>query len=107
MLWILSWNRLICCGYSLESPHRGDSDDYPQHMCLWSCEAILMSTHHICFYGKIKKIIPNLSSDTLLICSTGRSAGSPTVKDCSPPLTPRRRVEKHETTKCVQISKGD
>ena len=30
-----------------------------------------MNTHNICFYGEITKIIPKLSSDTLLICSTG------------------------------------
>ena len=29
-----------------------------------------MSTHNICFYGEIMKIIPKLSSNTLLICST-------------------------------------
>ena len=33
-------------------------------------EAILMSTHYICFYGEISKIIPKLSPNTLLICST-------------------------------------
>ena len=25
----------ICCGYSLEAPHRGASNEYPQHMFLW------------------------------------------------------------------------
>ena len=30
-----------------------------------------MRTHNICFYGEISKIIPKLSSNTLLICSTG------------------------------------
>ena len=25
----------ICCGYSLEAPHRGASNKYPQHMFLW------------------------------------------------------------------------
>ena len=33
-------------------------------------EAILMSTHNICFYGELTKIILQLSSTTLLICST-------------------------------------
>ena len=32
-------------------------------------EAILMSTHNICFYGELTKIIFQLSSNTLLICS--------------------------------------
>ena len=25
----------ICCGYSLEVPHRGTSNEYPQHIFLW------------------------------------------------------------------------
>ena len=29
-----------------------------------------MSTHSICFYGEMWKVIPKLSSNTLLICST-------------------------------------
>ena len=33
-------------------------------------EAILMRTHNICVYGEISKIIPKLSSNTLIICST-------------------------------------
>ena len=33
-------------------------------------EAILMSTHNICFYGEISKIIPKLTLNTL--CSTDR-----------------------------------
>ena len=32
----------VCCVYSLESPHRGDSNEYTQHD-----EAILMSTYSI------------------------------------------------------------
>ena len=37
------------------------------------CEAILMSTHNICFYGELTKIILKLSSNTLLICSTDQA----------------------------------
>ena len=33
-------------------------------------EAILTSTHNICLYGEIAKIITKLSSYTLLICSS-------------------------------------
>ena len=33
--------------------------------------AILMSTHNIYFYGKLMKIILQLSSNTHFICSTG------------------------------------
>ena len=25
----------VCCRYSLEVPHRGTSNEYPQHMVLW------------------------------------------------------------------------
>ena len=38
MLWVLMWvliNCNICCGYSLASPQRGDSNEYSQHMFLW------------------------------------------------------------------------
>lgn len=27
--------KLICCGHSLELPHRGSSNDKPQHMIVW------------------------------------------------------------------------
>ena len=40
----------ICCGYG---------------------EAILMSTHNVCVNGELMKIIRELSSNTLLNCSTG------------------------------------
>ena len=32
---------------------------------------LLMSTHNICFYEQISKIIPSLARNTHLICSTG------------------------------------
>ena len=37
MLWVLirSASPKTCCGYSIEAPHRGASDEYPQHMFLW------------------------------------------------------------------------
>ena len=35
-----------------------------QKTCLSYSEALLMSTHNICFYGDIRKIIPELSPDT-------------------------------------------
>ena len=67
----------IYCGYSLESPRPGNSNKHPQYMSplkhiLWV--PILMSTHNICFYGEITKIIPKLSSNTLLICSNDLAA---------------------------------
>ena len=39
-------------------------------------KAILMSTHNMCFYGELTKIILQLSSNTHLICST-QISGSP------------------------------
>ena len=39
------------------------------HNICFYVEAILMSTHNVGFYAEITKIIPKLSSDTLLICS--------------------------------------
>ena len=46
--------RSICCWYSLESPHWGNSDE-----CL----------QYISFYGELQMIIFQLSSNTHLICS--------------------------------------
>ena len=31
----INFNKNMCYGYSLESPRRGDSNEYPQHMFLW------------------------------------------------------------------------
>ena len=53
----------ICCGYLVESPWRNIC-------CGCLDEAILMSTHNICFYGELTKINLQLSSNTLLICCT-------------------------------------
>ena len=33
----------IRCGYSLESPRRGDSNEYPQHMFLWRTDKDYLS----------------------------------------------------------------
>ena len=41
MLWVLiriASARITCCGYSLELPLWGDSNEYPQHMLLWRIE---------------------------------------------------------------------
>ena len=40
MLFFLFLHGNICCGYSLEEPRQGPSNEY----------------HNICFYGEIKKI---------------------------------------------------
>ena len=40
------------------------------NICFYGGESILMSTHNIRFYGGITKIIPQLSSNTHLICVT-------------------------------------
>ena len=69
----------ICCGYSLEVPHQGASNEYPQHMFYGELtyvvdthkkhltKALLMSTHNICFYGELEKIII-YSSLTIPVC---------------------------------------
>ena len=36
----------ICCGCSLESPRRGDSNEHPQHMFLWRKKAKLSLNYH-------------------------------------------------------------
>ena len=45
--------RNINCGYSLESPHRGDSNEYPQSMFwaeIWKISEILSKNSH--FFGE-------------------------------------------------------
>ena len=34
IIFFLFLNENICCGYSLEAPRRGASNEYPQHMFL-------------------------------------------------------------------------
>ena len=43
----------IDCGYSLEPPRRGGSNEYPQSM-FWA-EAVLTGTHNLCFEQKYEK----------------------------------------------------
>ena len=35
---LLFLHKNICCGYSLESPRQGDSNEYPQHMFSWRAD---------------------------------------------------------------------
>ena len=35
LIFFLFFHKNICCGYSLEVPHWGASNEYPQHMFLW------------------------------------------------------------------------
>ena len=43
--WYFSYfSRKTCYGYSLEAPHRGASNEYPQHMFLWK-ENYLPDSH--------------------------------------------------------------
>ena len=41
----------IDCGYSIEPPRRGGSNEYPLG------EAILTSTHNLCFWAEIRKVM--------------------------------------------------
>ena len=33
----------ICCGYSLESPHRGDYNDHPQRVFMEKCRKLSLN----------------------------------------------------------------
>ena len=50
----LNFAQNIDCGYTLEPPHRG------------GCEAVLTSTHNLCFGAKIRKIDLPLHTPVLL-----------------------------------------
>ena len=54
-------SRLICCGYSLESPYQGNSNEYPQRMFL------LRNKHN--YPSVIIKYPPYLSSESGVILS--------------------------------------
>ena len=56
-LWVLVRTAShIDCGYSLEPPRRGSSNEYPQSMFLAESEAVLTSTHNLCFWAEIRKL---------------------------------------------------
>ena len=40
LILFLFLHKNIRCGYSLEAPHRGASNEYPQYMILWSNKKI-------------------------------------------------------------------
>ena len=35
IIFFLFFHENICCGYSLEAPQQGTSNEYPQHMFSW------------------------------------------------------------------------
>ena len=35
VIFFLFLHKNVCCGYSLEAPHQGTSNEYPQHMFSW------------------------------------------------------------------------
>ena len=44
MIFFLFLHENICCGYSLEAPHRGASNEYPQHVFSWRNKNIIWVT---------------------------------------------------------------
>ena len=72
---------IICCKLGLNSVDQigrvfGDNFAYfsvkkPMLFVCVSYEAILINTHNIRFYGELTKIILQLSSNIVLICSSG------------------------------------
>ena len=59
MLWVLIRIAMtVCCGYSLESPRQGDSNEYPKHVFYWRTEenypSIIIKYPPYLFHCKIK-----------------------------------------------------
>ena len=52
IIFFLFLHENICCGYSLEAPRWGASNS----TTIYVFEALLMSTHNICFRGEIRQI---------------------------------------------------
>ena len=58
----------ICCGYSLEAPHRGASNEYPQHMFSWrNKKSIIWIPPLICSYGKCLGKAPLMSTAYIFV----------------------------------------
>ena len=67
-------HKIICCGYSLEAPCRGASNEYPQHMFLWRNKKNIMwippficSCESFCPFEKGRKLTSR-SSPLKFIC---------------------------------------
>ena len=44
----LFYNEIVCCVHSLESPHRGDSNEYTRHtFIVWKIEKISLNYRHL------------------------------------------------------------
>ena len=60
-------NKNICCGYSLEAPWRGASNEYPQYMfSSRNKEIIMWILPLICSYGRA--VCPNSSVSMVCFC---------------------------------------
>ena len=64
----MSTHKNICCGYSLEAPHRGASNEYPQHMFLWRNKKndLIIITKYSSLTTPLAQMILNLSGLTVL-----------------------------------------
>ena len=67
----LFFHENICCGYSLEVPRRGTSNEYPQHMFSWrNKKSIMWIPPLICSYAAIFQQMPDQPSQ---LCSLIRA----------------------------------
>ena len=60
-----------------------------------------MSIHNVCFYGEVTKIIPKLSSNTLLIRSTAKAFVSTDDVQTSIHNTVKQADEKNPLQNCL------
>ena len=66
LIFFLFLDENICCGYSLEAPHRGASNEYPQHMfssrnkknIMWIPPLICSYEYLLKTYGNFTRILP-------------------------------------------------
>ena len=60
----------ICCGYLLESPHRGDSNKYPQHMLLGVSNTVFLNiSNHLPHLELRSRSIQSLVKTNFVIIS--------------------------------------
>ena len=58
-IFLIFFNMKVCCVFSLESPHRGDSNENTRHTIFNRKEKISPKLSQICSYGNFSKELKN------------------------------------------------
>ena len=62
IIFLIFFNMKVCCVFSLESPHRGDSNEYAQHAIINIKKKITLNYpkyNNVCCYGILSRGLKN------------------------------------------------